>query len=95
MCVVVVVNRGRNRAAGYLVVEGARHLGKKCVPINKSQGDDTSSNIPLQGGQALTCGDGGQEEVLRDEVTRDEMVLGCIVPGPRGAVQGQVGWTTF
>jgi hypothetical protein len=73
----IVVNRRRNRA-GYLIVEGARHLWKKSVPISKSSGgDETSSNLPLQGDQALTCGDGEQEGVLRGEETRDDMIPGC------------------
>jgi hypothetical protein len=74
------------RAAGDLIVEGTRHLGKKNrVRINKILGDETLSNLPLQGDQALTCGDGEQEEVLRDEERRDGMIPGC-----RGAVQGEV-----
>jgi len=54
-----------------------------------------SSNVPLQGDQALTCEDGEQGEVLRDEEKRDDMIPGRIVPGAREAVQGQVGRTTF
>lgn len=62
---------------------------KGCVRINKSPGDETSSNVPLQGDLALTCGDGERGGVLRDEGMRD----GCIEPGARAAVQRQVGRT--
>ena len=91
----VVVNRRGHRASGKLIVEGARHLGKKSVSINKSWDDETLPNLPLQGGQALTCGDGEQEVVLRDEERRDDMIPGCVVLAGRGAVQGRVGRVTF
>ena len=68
---------------------------KERVSINESSGNETLSNLPLQGDQALTCGDGEQEEVLRDEERRDDTIPGCVVLGGRGAVQRQVGRATF
>lgn len=49
----------------------------------------------LQGDQALACGDGEQEVVLRDEERRDDMIPGCFEAEGRGAVQGRVGRATF
>lgn len=84
----IVVNR---RGAGDLIVEGARHLGKKTEFLFiKARVRRLLSNIPLQGDQALTCGDGEQGEVLRDEERRDDMDPGYV----RGAVQVEVGRAT-
>ena len=63
----------------------------------KLESGETPSNLPLQGDQALTCGDEEREEVLQDEERRDDMILGCgcIVPVGQGGVQRRVGRTTF
>ena len=90
----VCVGHGSSQQAGREILDCRGYApsgGKKCVPINKNSVDETLSNLPLQGGQALTCGDGEQEEVLRDEERRVDMAPGCVVPGGRGAVQREVG----
>jgi len=66
-----------------------------CVSLNKCSGNETSSNLPLQGDRVSTCEDGEQEGVLRDEVGRDDMTPGCVVLEAGEAGRGQVEQTTF
>lgn len=73
-----------------------------CAPsvekeIYKRSCHETVLNGPLQEDQASTFGDEEQGGVLRDEVTRDDILGRRIVLVPLEAVrrQGKVGWTTF